>query len=286
MILVLGARGQVGSAISGLLKGKCIGWDSATADLSSPESIARALEGVSPSAIINAAAYTQVDKAETERALAMAVNATAPGILAAWCAKRGIPFVHYSTDYVFDGSGALPRDEAASPHPLNIYGESKLAGEKAVAAAGGKYLIFRTSWVYDETGQNFLNTMLRLGAEREELRVVADQHGAPTYAGHLAAATLKALEIPNFTPGIYHLCNGGETTWHGFAESIFANARQHGQSLAVKRVIPITSAEYPTPAVRPLNSRLSCLKAKELLGLAMPAWQEGLNACMEKKYGN
>lgn len=245
------------------------------------------VETYKPVGIINAAAYTQVDKAEGEgRDLAFKINGEAPGILAQACKRHGILFVHYSTDYVFDGSGVAPRTEMDAPGPINSYGESKLLGEKAVRDAGGQYLTFRTSWVYDATGKNFLNTMLALGKERESLNIVNDQIGAPTYAGHIAQATLKAVEaaLGATVSGIFHLANAGETSWFEFAEAIFAEAKTQGEALAVKQLNPIPSSAYPTPAKRPLNSRLDCSKLKQTFGIALPAWQEGLKLCMKERY--
>ncbi len=278
--LVFGSNGQIGQALGALLDDVIV-LGRKEADFSKPESLRGVVAEIGPEAIINAAAYTQVDKAEEEEALATLINGDAPGVLAAEAAKLGIPFVHYSTDYVYDGSGDVPRDETTPTAPLGAYGRSKLAGEKAVEAEGGKYLIFRTSWVYDAFGKNFLKTMLRLAAEREQLRVVADQIGAPSYAPHLAAATLQALENTNFTPGIYHMCNSGQTSWHGFAEAIFAEARACGMELKVQSVEPIPSSAYPTPAQRPLNSRLDCSTLRDTLGITLPDWREGLKEAME-----
>lgn len=290
MIVILGENGQVSRALSGLLGPACVALGQNRANFCDIAHVLQTIEAVNPSAVINAAAYTQVDKAEEEQALARKINTESPGAIARWCAAKNIPFVHYSTDYVFDGSKNTPRGEEDPTNPINVYGASKQAGEQAIAAAGGQYLIFRTSWVYDDAGKNFLNTMLKLGADREELRVVADQIGAPTYAPHIAAATLEALQAARskevFPSDIYHLCNAGETSWHGFAEMIFAEARSHGAQLAVKRIVPIPSTDYPTPAKRPLNSRLSCEKIARALGVKMPTWQEGLKACMKKKYGH
>ncbi len=278
--------------------------------MAQPANLRAKLEDYAPAAILNASAYTAVDKAESEPALAYAVNAESVGILAEYCKARDIPLLHYSTDYVFNGSGnALWKEEDATA-PLNIYGQSKREGEQRILASGCKHLILRTSWVYDAEGANFLNTMLRLGRERETLSIVADQHGAPTFAPHLAEASLRALfhltpslRVPakqssyplagawiasasprNDAWGIYHLCHGGETTWHGFAEAIFAAARAHGEVLKVREVMPIPSEAYPTPAQRPKNSRLDCAKAKTTFGLSLPAWQEGLKACMATRY--
>lgn len=279
-VLVFGSTGQIGQALSALLDDAVV-LGRTEADFSKPDSLAAIVEDIRPEAVINAIAYTQVDKAEEEEALATLINGDAPGVLARVSAKLNIPFAHYSTDYVYDGSGDKPRNETTPTAPLSAYGRSKLAGEKAVEAAGGQYLIFRTSWVYDAFGKNFLKTMLRLGAEREQLRVVADQIGAPSYAPHLAAATLQAMAKPDFTPGIYHMCNAGETSWHGFAEEIFKEAKAHGMEMKVQSVEPIPSSAYPTAATRPLNSRLDCSKLKDTLGVTLPDWREGLKDAME-----
>jgi dTDP-4-dehydrorhamnose reductase len=284
-VLVLGAGGQVGRALVAALGESAIGFDRDGADLSRPESLVERLDAHRPSSVINAAAYTQVDRAESEQALAMTVNGESPGIIARWCAARDVPFIHYSTDYVFDGSGSEPWDEDAPVAPLSVYGASKLAGEQGIAGAGGRWLVIRTSWVYDAVGRNFVTTMLRLMRERSELSVVADQHGAPTYAPHLTSATISALSaalaMPAFPRGIYHLCNAGETTWHGFASAIAESARARGMELAVERINAITSAEYPVPATRPKNSRLNTNKARRVLGVALPDWRQGLVECIE-----
>jgi dTDP-4-dehydrorhamnose reductase len=231
-----------------------------------------------------------VDKAESEPKLAMRVNAEAVGQLAAWCKQRDIPLVHFSTDYVFDGRGSAPRKEVAATAPLNVYGETKLAGERAIAETGAKSLIFRTSWVYDAHGRNFFTTMLRLFAEKEELSVVSDQVGAPTYAPALAEAVISALSAAlaakTFPSGVYHLCHSGETSWHGFAEAIFALARSRVSGIRCGRINPISTADYPTPAKRPQNSRLDCAKAHRVFGVSLPNWEEGLQTCIEEKYGH
>lgn len=285
LILITGSTGQVGRALVELAGERCIGLDRSQLDLSQPERLASCLEQWNPAAVINAAAYTQVDQAEKEEELARTINGEAPGVIARWCAARGIPFVHFSTDYVFAGNGERPWTEEDAVAPLNAYGRSKLEGEQQVAAAGGRYLIFRTSWVYDATGKNFVTTMLRLARERETLNVVADQHGAPTYAPQLAAATLTALEqaqsLAQFPSGIYHLCHSGETTWHGFAEAIFAAARGRGLDLKVQTVGAIPSSAYPVPAKRPENSRLNTAKAQQVLGVRLPDWHVGLSECMK-----
>ncbi|MCC7260562.1 MAG: dTDP-4-dehydrorhamnose reductase [Alphaproteobacteria bacterium] len=288
-VLVTGITGQVGGALVAGLYERVVGVGREELNLSDPQNIYKTLESIRPAAIINPAAYTLVDKAEEEEMLATAINADAPAEMARYCRDAGIPFVHYSTDYVFDGHGERPWKEEDATGPLGAYGRSKLAGEQKIAAIGGKYLIFRTSWVYDATGKNFVNTMLRFGAEREQMRVVSDQFGAPTYAPHLATATVEALEnavaMPAFPSGIYHLCNGGVTNWHAFAEAIFAEARVHGVALKVSAVEAIPSSAYPTPAKRPTNSRLNMDKLRTVLGITMPDWTEGLKECMEEKYG-
>lgn len=274
-LLIFGANGQVGGALNMLAEGDVVALGRGEADLSKPETLRRVIADIRPDAIINAAAYTAVDKAEEEEALATLINADAPGVMAEEAAKRGIPFVHYSTDYVFDGSGERPWKEDDNTAPLNAYGRSKLAGEQAVLAAGGNAFIFRISWVYDATGKNFLTTMLRLAKDREVLKVVADQFGAPCYAPHLARATLDVLAAEG-APGIYHMANAGETSWHCFATEIFAEARKKGVDLAVKEVLPIPASDYPTPAKRPTNSRLDCTKLHDIFGLSLPDWREGL----------
>lgn len=281
-LLIFGANGQIGRALNQLAEGDVVALGRDEADLSKPESLRQVIVDINPTQLINAAAYTAVDKAEEEEALATLINGDAPGVMAEEAAKRGIPFVHYSTDYVFDGSGKRPWKEDDATAPLNAYGRSKLAGEKAVAAAGGEYLIFRISWVYDAYGKNFLNTMLRLGKDRETMKVVADQFGAPCYAPHIAQATLDILAQP-ITPGIYHMANQGVTTWHGFATEIFAEAKQRGVELAVKEVLPIPASEYPTPAARPQNSRLDCSKLQATFGITLPAWEEGVKEAMAEK---
>ena len=296
-VLVTGVTGQLGRAVVELLGAHhCIAASRAVLPLDFPETIPTRLDYLKPRAILNCAAYTAVDAAERpeEDIFVRAINSESPARLARWAYENKIPLVHFSTDYVFDGSGTTPRDEAATPSPLNAYGRSKLEGEKAILQSGAKALIFRTSWVYDSNGKNFLNTMLRLGAERPELKIVSDQYGAPTYAPHLALAAVDALEralaiearSQKFPTGVYHLCNSGETTWHGFASQIFEGVRSRGSKLAVTRVDPIASSEYPTPARRPLNSRLNCSRALEVLGVSLPPWEQGLEECLDLKFAN
>ena len=285
-VLVTGVSGQVGSALMNLLEGNAIAAPRAAFDLAKPETLIARLDEIEPAVVINAAAYTAVDQAESDAETAFAVNAASPGLMAQWCAARDVPFVHFSTDYVFAGDGERPWEETDAVAPLNVYGASKLRGEQLVEAHGGRWLIFRTSWVYDAHGKNFFTTMMKLGRERETLRVVNDQYGAPTYAPQLAEASLSALENalrqPNFPSGIYHLAQRGETTWHEFAHTIFEMARAQGVSLAVNNVEGIATKQYPTPAQRPANSRLATAKAKNILNVSLPPWQEGLRACLEQ----
>ncbi|MEI6730959.1 MAG: sugar nucleotide-binding protein, partial [Pseudomonadota bacterium] len=205
-------------------------------------------------------------------------------------AEKSIPFVHFSTDYVFPGDGENAWNEEDEQAPLNAYGRSKLAGEEAISHIGGKYLIFRTSWLYDSAGKNFFNTILRLSHEREELRIIDDQFGSPTYVPHLAKAALQALqnaqELPQFPSGIYHLCSGGVTSWYGFACEIIGRAGQFDPQIKTKNIVPILASEYPLPAKRPHNSRLDCSKAAEILGVQMPLWQDGLQECLGLKYSD
>ncbi len=285
-ILVIGSGGQLATAYKDLLPDALfVGRD--TLNLQHPLQVRGVLSSLAPSAVINTAAYTQVDKAESEEAVALAVNAQSPTEMARYCATENIPFVHFSTDYVFSGEGKTPWKETDATAPLNAYGRSKLAGEQGIAEAGGNHLIFRTSWVYDAYGKNFVNTILRLAGEREELSIIDDQFGAPTYAPHLAAASLAGLEaargMREFASGVYHLCNAGETTWYRFANSIIRHAKRAGLPVKMKTATPVPATEYPLPAHRPYNSRLDCTRARSILGITMPVWEEGLAACMEKK---
>lgn len=302
-ILVTGSGGQLGSAFRDLLSGirdcnvtfsdaRCDLPGDIACDLADTAALTRLLDATQPQLILNPAAYTAVDRAETEESLAHAINATAPGIMAAWAASHSALMAHYSTDYVFDGSGEAPWREDDPTGPLSAYGRTKLAGEKAVMESGVAGAIFRTSWVYSATGQNFLKTMLRLGAEREELRVVADQVGIPTSADFLARMSLAgvatiAARVGDTSPDtakcpVYHLVPRGETTWHAFATAIFDHARAAGQPLKVQRVLPITTSEYPTPARRPLNSRLDCSRFEKDFGTRLEDWRPGFDAVMRR----
>ncbi|PPU03220.1 dTDP-4-dehydrorhamnose reductase [Xanthomonas arboricola] len=247
------------------------------ADFDAPQTLTSLLDRIGPSRVVNAAAYTAVDCAEQERDRAMRANAISPGVIAAWCASNNVPLVHYSTDYVFDGRGNAPYPEDAPTSPLGVYGETKLAGEEAIRASGAQHLILRTAWVYASHGANFLRTMLRVGAERDELRVVADQVGTPTPAALIADVTAQLLRqrTPE-TSGTWHLTAAGQTSWHGFAEAIFQQAVSAGLLSRAPRVVPITTADYPTPAKRPAYSRLSIDKLQRDFDTVLPDWQLGL----------
>ncbi|MDE3016469.1 MAG: dTDP-4-dehydrorhamnose reductase [Pseudomonadota bacterium] len=293
--LILGRDGQVGRALTRLLGAQAIAAGHREVDFLDRHFTRKLETWIGRRTIytvINAAAYTAVDEAEDEgKEAAFRVNGEAVGELATWCKKRNLPLVHYSTDYVFDGSGSKPWRENDTPRPINAYGESKLAGENALKKHGGNYLLIRTSWVYDAHGKNFFTTIQRALQEKGELRVVANQFGAPTYAAHLAKATLQTLslreKVATKSPGgeILHLCNSGATSWHGFANEIFALARRRGFSLRCRRINPIPASEYPLPARRPLNSRLDC-SAAAMPGVTLPPWQEGLKECIEEYYAD
>ena len=286
-ILLLGKNGQVGWELQRALQplGTVIALDrkgegGLVGDLSDLQGLRRTLCDLRPDVVVNAAAYTAVDKAESEPALVRRINTEAPEEIARCVAKLGGWMVHYSTDYVFDGSGSQSWREGDPTGPLSVYGQSKLEGECAIQASGCKHLIFRTSWVYAARGGNFAKTMLRLAAEREELRVIDDQIGAPTGAELIAdvtALTLRTAQNRPETSGLYHLAAAGEVSWHGYAALVIEQARLRGIPLSVQRIIPIATHEYPTPAQRPLNSRLDCQKLKSTFRLNLPGWQAGLN---------
>lgn len=291
-VLVFGGNGQVGQELLRVLAplGKVVattrsgtlpdGSACETADFGQPDSLPTLLNRLQPSIVVNAAAYTAVDRAEQEVDAAFAANAQAPGVIARWCAAHGVPFVHYSTDYVFDGQGAAPYREDEPTAPLGVYGTSKRDGEDAVRAAGGRHLIFRTAWVYASHGANFLRTMLRVGAERDALRVVADQIGTPTPAALIADVTVQALQHSDQLSGTWHLTANGQTSWHGFAEAIFAEALATGVLAKVPTVEAIPSSEYPTPAKRPAWSVLDNRKLQQDFGIVLPTWQDGLKRVM------
>ena len=278
-ILLTGRNGQVGWELERTLGplGEVIAFDRAGLDLAKPDEIVARVREVKPDVIVNPAAYTAVDKAESEPDLAMAINGTAPGILAEEAKRLGALLVHYSTDYIFDGEKEGPHVETDAPNPLSVYGTSKLAGERAIAASGADHLIFRTSWVYASRGKNFLLTILRLAREKPELRVVADQYGAPTWARDIATATALVLgrrpagaDIPS---GIYHLTAAGRTTWHGFARKIV-------ELVALSTpVVPITTADYPTAAKRPMNSVLDGTRLQQAFRIGLPVWGHSVELC-------
>jgi dTDP-4-dehydrorhamnose reductase len=292
-ILVTGATGQVGYELMRSLQGvgRVIGLDRAALDLTDATAIRRVIRDVRPAMIINAAAYAAVDRAESDVALAHAVNAIAPEVIASEARGLGASLVHYSTDYVFDGASAAPYTETDATNPQNVYGRTKRDGEQAIVASGCSHLILRTSWVYALRAQNFLLTMLRLGAERDELRIVADQHGAPTWAKTLAAMTAQ-LAGQSFASdedaarqwwlthsGIYHMTCAGRTSWFDFAQAIFAAAGWERSP----RLQAIDSASYPTAAKRPANSVLSNQKLHDTFGLRPPAWRDALTLCLEER---
>ncbi|MEW5887747.1 MAG: dTDP-4-dehydrorhamnose reductase [Pseudomonadota bacterium] len=295
-ILVIGRNGQLGWELRRALLplGRIVAPPRAQLDLAQPESLRALLRELKPDVVVNPAAYTAVDQAEREPERAFTVNAEAPRVLAQETAARGALLIHYSTDYVFDGAKPAPYDEDDAPAPLNVYGRSKLAGEEAIREAAGDYLIFRTSWVYAARGRNFLRTVLRLARERDELRIVADQVGAPTWARLLAEATALALRQAaderrrgGFASGVFHLTTQGETSWYGFAQALLEEARRLSPAGDIRcgSIVPIRTTEYPLPAARPLNSRLATARVSARFGLTLPHWHECLKLCLEECYG-
>jgi dTDP-4-dehydrorhamnose reductase len=287
-ILLFGRTGQVGWELQRSLAplGELIALDTRSTDYCgdflNPAGVAQTVLDIQPDVIVNASAYTAVDKAESDRANAYTINDESPAAIAQAASKIGAVLVHYSTDYVFDGSGSQPWSETDTPSPLSVYGASKLAGEQAIATSGVRHLIFRTSWVYGARGGNFAKTMLRLAQERESLSVINDQIGAPTGADLLADITAQAIPRWLAQPelaGLYYLAAAGETSWHGYAQHVFAVARQQGKLLKLQADQPsaIPTSEYKTAAQRPLNSRLNCSKLKSGFALHLPHWTVGVN---------
>jgi dTDP-4-dehydrorhamnose reductase len=287
-ILLLGKNGQVGWELQRSLAplGELIALDRHSVgqcgDLSNLAGLADTVRAIRPDVIVNAAAHTAVDRAESEAELADTLNALAPGVLAEEAAQIGALLVHYSTDYVFDGSGERSWQETDTPAPLSVYGHTKLAGELRIQAAGARHLIFRTSWVYGARGGNFAKTMLRLAQERERLTVINDQFGAPTGADLLADVTAHAIRQVLAHPqdaGLYHLAAAGETTWHAYAQHVLAQARLEKPTLPIKatELAPVPTSAFPTPAHRPLNSRLATQHLQSTFGLTLPPWQQGVN---------
>ena len=290
-ILVTGASGQVGEALNRTLAplGEVIAPARTELDVADADSVRRAMRELRPRWVVNAAAYTAVDKAESEPELAKAINGVAPGIFGEEAKKIGAAVVHFSTDYVFDGAKSTPYIETDATGPLNVYGRTKLEGELALAASGAAHLTFRTSWVYGATGKNFLRSILRMAHERETLRIVADQLGAPTWSEELARMTAHVIarieeKAAGGAPegaisamsGLYHATGSGETTWFGFAQAIVEEARRLEPGATLAKVEAIATAEYPTPARRPQNSRLNCAKLEHAFGWRMPEWSESV----------
>jgi dTDP-4-dehydrorhamnose reductase len=282
-ILLTGSDGQVGQELQKILGDQAIAVGRKTMDLTQPDQIRQLIEQVRPDLIVNAAAYTAVDRAEMESDLANAVNAIAPAIMAESAQKVGANLIHLSTDYVFDGKKEMPYTEQDSPHPVSVYGQSKLAGEQAIQQAWHStndtgYLILRTAWVYGTYGKsNFVKTMLKLGSEREQIRVVSDQIGTPTWSNHLAQAIADLIpKLNSDTSGLYHFTNRGTASWYDFARAIFEEAKQLGFPLKVQSVVPITTADYPTPAQRPAYSLLSTAKISALFKTDPPDWRPAL----------
>ena len=291
-ILLLGKNGQVGWELQRSLAplGELVALDrhlvdGLCGDLSNLESLRATIRQIKPDVIVNAAAYTAVDKAESETELADRVNGLASGVMAEEAAASGTWLVHYSTDYVFSGQGVTPWQETDAVAPVNHYGSSKLSGEQAIIASGCKYLIFRTSWVYGARGNNFAKTMLRLAKDRDTLSVIADQIGAPTGADLIADVTALAIQQVIKRPelaGLYHLAAAGEVSWHGYASLVIDFAKAQGEELAVKTVSPIETTAYPTPARRPLNSRLNTQKLRDHFSLHLPDWQSGVTRMLRE----
>jgi dTDP-4-dehydrorhamnose reductase len=286
-ILLTGTSGQVGSALLPLLqtRGTVLAPSRSELDLSKPQEIGPTLDELAPDLIVNPAAYTAVDRAEDEAALAMLINTEAPATIARWTAARRVPLVHFSTDYVFGRGGHHAWCEEDPTGPLSVYGHSKLAGEEAIRRAGGPHLVVRTAWVYAARGANFMRTIIRLARERESLRIVADQEGTPTSAQTIATATAQIIDqgitdLPAVfarARGLVHMTNSGSTNWHTFACAIVDGLKKRGGALKATAVVPIATSEYPTRAVRPANSRLDLTRLASVYGIVPPTWQAALD---------
>ncbi len=292
-IMLTGANGQIGwELVRSLMQlGEVVALGRGECDLSRPNTLPAIVQALQPDLIVNAAAYTAVDRGEEEEALATTINATSVGVLAEEARKINSLLLHYSTDYVFDGTKAEPYSETDRPNPINAYGRTKLLGEQAIADTGCDHLILRTTWVYASRGNNFLKSILRLAQEREELCIVSDQVGTPTWARNIADATAHLLlpaqrerKMEEFVSGRYHLCARGNTTWHGFASAIIERARALAPAGTIKteRVIPVTTEDYPLPAPRPKNSRMSSHALNARFGFVMPEWQHAMQLCVDE----
>ena len=284
-LLITGAKGQLGTELVRLGSGHkllAVGHDQL--DITDASVVIDFIDEFQPDAVINAAAYTAVDRAESDKDAAFAVNRDGPANLARACECHAIPLIHISTDYVFDGSKPGAYVEGDHVSPLGVYGQSKLAGEQAVQALCSRFIVLRTSWVFSTVGNNFVITMLRLGAERDELGIVADQQGCPTAAAELARAIYAVLnvDLDNVTWGVYHFCQPEPTTWFGFAESIFAGAKEEGMDMKVSKLTAIATSDYPTPAKRPVNSQMDCTSFSQVFGYTIKPWAESLNEVIKE----
>ncbi|MDQ6960045.1 MAG: dTDP-4-dehydrorhamnose reductase [Mariprofundaceae bacterium] len=277
-LLITGASGQLGNEMVLASHGHdVLAMDANRLNITDAQAVNAAVESFKPDAVVNAAAYTAVDKAESDRDAAFAVNRDGPAHLAAACDAAGIPLVHVSTDYVFSGRKISAYVEDDPTEPLGVYGESKMAGEEAIRSLCSRYVVLRTSWVFSAHGNNFVKTMLRLAAEREELGIVADQHGCPTSSAELARGIMRVLETDHDIWGAFHFCQPEPTTWYGFAVAIFDEAKQQGISLKIKQVKPLVTSDYPTPAARPANSVMDCSRFESTFDFQIRSWRESLS---------